>query len=99
MLTYRDPEFGVWDNDLCEQAVLGFNLLGKAGTPALPKLKELIAGRDAQLSLYAFQAAANMGTNYNFLNRLRIQSERDRIAAERLSTDTESRAAADGAKK
>jgi hypothetical protein len=80
MLTYRDPEFRVWDGDLCSQAVLGFNLLGKAGTPALPKLKELIAGRDAQLSIYAFQAAANMGTNYNILDRLRIQSERDRTA-------------------
>jgi hypothetical protein len=81
MLTYRDPEFGVWDDDLCSQAVLGFNLLGKAGTPAFPKLKELIVGRDAQLSLYAFQAAANMGTNYNILDQLRIQSERDQTAA------------------
>jgi HEAT repeat protein len=99
MLTYRDPEFGVWDDDLCQQAVLGFNVLGKAGAPALPKLKELIAGRDEQLARYALSAAANMGKNYNVLNALRIQSERDRTAAESSSTDTGSGAAADGAKK
>jgi hypothetical protein len=81
MLTYRDPEFEVWDDDFCQQAVLGLNLLGEAGTPALPKLKELIAGKDEQLALYALSAAANMGKNYNVLNALRIQSERDRMAA------------------
>jgi HEAT repeat protein len=99
MLTYRDPEFGVWDDDLCQQAVLGLNHLGEAGTPALPKLKELIAGQDAQFTQYAIRAAADMGMSYNDLNELRLQSARDRMAAESSSTNTVSGAAADGAKK
>ena len=65
----------------------------------MPKLKELIAGKDEQLALVALSAAANMGGNYSVLDRLRNQSERDRMAAERLSTDTGSGAATDGAKK
>lgn len=99
MLTYRDPEFGVWDDDLCQQAVLGFSLLGEAGTPAFPELKELIAGRDEQLALYALNAAANMGKSYHILNALRNQSEDDRMAAGNPSANTESGVAADGAKK
>ena len=79
MLTYRDPEFGVRDYDLASEAVMGFGTLGKDGAPALPKLEEIIAGRETQLALYALNAAASTGVkNFAVLNSLRMRWESER---------------------
>jgi hypothetical protein len=99
MLTYRDPEFGVADNDLCWRAKLGFRLLGKAGWPALPKLEGFIKGQDEPLAQAAFHAAASMGISYDVLNALRSKSGQERIAAENPAPDTAPGAADNGAMK
>jgi TPP-dependent pyruvate/acetoin dehydrogenase alpha subunit len=99
MLTYRDAEFGIADDDLCWRAKLGFRLLGKTGGPALPRLEEFVAGKDEQLADSALHAAASMGVSYEALNALRNKSGHERMAAEKASPDTASGAAANGARK
>jgi HEAT repeat protein len=62
-LEYKDPRFGLPDDQVTIGAVGGFYALGEKAVPALPRLQELLNSADRRLALFALVACANMGTS------------------------------------
>ncbi len=62
-LEYKDPKFGLPDDEVTIGAVGGFYVLGVSATPALPRLEQLLNGADRRLALFALVACSNMGTS------------------------------------
>jgi hypothetical protein len=98
-LNYRDPEFGVYDDELADQAVRGFEVLRDAAAPALPRLRELATREDDQVERFVREAIRGIGEKNVAEDGPRVRAEREWLAAASSTTNTVSTAAGGGAQK